>query len=55
MKLDVTYDDPSGEPVGFGYLLSSTGLRVEFVDSARREGMEEWIRGGESFPGVAGN
>jgi len=55
MTLDVTYDDPSGEPVGFGYLLSPTGLRLEFVDSARRADMEEWIGGSDSYPAVPGN
>ena len=50
MVLEGTYDDPSGEPLGFGYLLSPTGLRLEFVDSNRREAIEAWIAGADSFP-----
>ncbi len=51
MTLDGTYDDPSGLPTGFGYLLSPSGLRLEFVDATRRAGLEAWISGAaQTFP-----
>jgi hypothetical protein len=55
MEMEVTYDDPSGGPVGFAYMTSTTGLRIELIDAGRREVMERWISGAGAFPDMPGN
>jgi catechol 2,3-dioxygenase-like lactoylglutathione lyase family enzyme len=54
LVLDTTYDTPSPDPVGFGYFIGQSGLRLEVVDGARRSGFDDWLAGGD-FPAAAGN
>lgn len=50
MTVEVTYDDPSGDPTGFAYMSGPGGHRVELVEARRREMMESWISGEHAFP-----
>ena len=52
MAVEVTYDDPSGDPVGFAYMSGPAGHRIELVEARRREVMEDWISGDQAFPAV---
>ncbi len=53
-EMEVTYSSATSGPVGFAYLTTPTGLRVEYVDAARRTAFNEWLAGG-SFPAVGRN
>lgn len=51
LELEGTYDDPSGNPLGFAYMLSKTGIRLEFVDTIRKPFLEAWMAGeADTFP-----
>ena len=54
LELEVTYAVDPPHPVGFAYLTTPDGLRVEYVDAARKLDFEAWLAGG-SFPAVEGN
>ena len=54
LTLDTTYDNPSPDPVGFGYFMGPSGMRIEVVDASRRSGFDDWLAGGD-FPASPGN
>jgi hypothetical protein len=45
----VSYASAGGSPRGMTYHQGTDGLRLEYVDAARRDALLQWIEGGE-FP-----